>query len=700
MIPTTENTTTQSNIDGHKIQMRFDEDSLVHLMSLLTNAYTDPELAVVREYSTNARDSHIEAGQTRAIEVETPSALKPVLIVRDFGIGLSEQDIEQVYSLYGASTKRDTNDQVGALGIGGKSALAYTDQFTVVGVKDGVRTVVSVSRDEDGAGTMTIVETLPTDEDNGVEIMVPCHRHSDFDEKAKAFFRYWPKGSVLLNGKEPDHIDGLKLTDRIMLVEREGFYDKSVVVMGNIPYEIPSEIEPLKGALNGRRVVATVPIGDVHFAPSRETLQLTGRTKKRMEALNEEAQSALAVSIQTDIDSAPDKVEALRKATAWRRTFDRQQLSAATVQSIDSLAYKGEPVPKSLQMPTHKNEKGEDVRPKLKVTSKSGHKLSETDSAQYKYIEAITALQSILVTGYTADSFIPSHKKKLVVYSDQQEIGGNHYVLLNGTMPENVDWFDVPVIKWEDVKLIKLDRTAINVEGSRKTLLGSYDVHDGGRMTHEKQASELEGDLYYYTPQTYEGYGYSKRKQERAERVQAELFKAYRPDAMLIRLGLNRIAKFKRDFPQGKEAHPELTVMHDELVKSLGEDDKQALAQHDHGDTSKLEELDPDLIEDPDLKRAIELANMDVSVLSNKLKPFQEPCLKLTPKSVSPKEQAYKLADHYPIVEQVEAWRYGRGKDAEKLRWHMYIYLNATYEVEQELAAGKEASNQTIVQSA
>src|SRR5271167_2884058 len=105
MIITPEDTTQQSNIDGNKIAMRFDEDSLVHLMSLLTNAYTDPELAVVREYSTNARDSHIEAGQTRAIEVETPSALKPVLIIRDFGIGLSEQDIEEVYSLYGASTK-------------------------------------------------------------------------------------------------------------------------------------------------------------------------------------------------------------------------------------------------------------------------------------------------------------------------------------------------------------------------------------------------------------------------------------------------------------------------------------------------------------------------------------------------------------------------------------------------------------------
>ena len=685
MITTKDESKTLSNIDGQKIAMGIDQKSLPHLMNLLSKPYNDPEAAVVREYSTNALDSHVEAGQTRPIEVTTPTALDPKFIVRDFGVGLNRVDIEETFSQYGASTKRETNEQVGSLGIGSKSAFAYTSQFTVVGIKDGIKTIIDVAKDDEGGGVMTVVDEIPTDEGNGVTIMVPVQRHNDFEDKAKALFRYWQPGTVLLNGKEPEHIEGLPLTDSIMLVDKGHYRDQSVVVMGNVPYEIPPEIEPLKGALNNRRVVATVPIGDVSFTPGRESLELSNRTKARLETLNEEASTALAVSIQSDIDAAPDKADALRKATDWRRTFDRQYLHPTAVKALDDLSYQGKPVPKSLQLPKNKNEKGEETRPKLKISDRFASKLSDTTTQQY--IEAVTALQSILVTGYTADSFTPSHKKKLVAHCDEHDIDGNMYVMLNGTMPEDVEWFDVPIIKWEDVKLIKLDRTQVNVEGSRKTLLGSYDVHDGGCFTIEKKADELEGDLYYYTPQTYECYGYdSKRKQEQAERAQAELFAKYRPGAMLIRLGLNRIAKFKRDFPNGAEAKPELVKMHAELVKTLGTDGLQALALREAGGTSKLEELDADLVEDPALKRAIELANTDVSAIAEALRAFQNQHLNLTVKNPLANVKAYDLDEHYPLAAHVKAYHYNRrGKDSEKLRWHMIIYLNAAYETEQEL---------------
>jgi hypothetical protein len=64
--------------DGRK-RMSFDENSLSHLMSILTDLYSDPALAVIREYSTNALDSHVEAGNTDPIEVILPSMLNPSL---------------------------------------------------------------------------------------------------------------------------------------------------------------------------------------------------------------------------------------------------------------------------------------------------------------------------------------------------------------------------------------------------------------------------------------------------------------------------------------------------------------------------------------------------------------------------------------------------------------------------------------------
>ena len=104
--------------------MTIDPSGMAHVMAILTNLYANAPLAVLREYATNARDSHVAAGSDRPIEVDLPTDLNPSLVIRDFGVGLSEQEIIDVYARYGASTKRDTDDQVGAFGLGWRLAAA------------------------------------------------------------------------------------------------------------------------------------------------------------------------------------------------------------------------------------------------------------------------------------------------------------------------------------------------------------------------------------------------------------------------------------------------------------------------------------------------------------------------------------------------------------------------------------------------
>jgi hypothetical protein len=41
--------------------MSIDPSGMAHVMSVLTNLYADAPLAVLREYATNARDSHVAA---------------------------------------------------------------------------------------------------------------------------------------------------------------------------------------------------------------------------------------------------------------------------------------------------------------------------------------------------------------------------------------------------------------------------------------------------------------------------------------------------------------------------------------------------------------------------------------------------------------------------------------------------------------
>src|SRR4051812_4240346 len=131
MIPDRNAAVIQDNVGGERVLMSIDPEAEEMVIKSLTDLYNDPEYAVVREYSTNAWDAHVEAGVTRPVEITLPTRWDPVLKIQDFGIGMTADDMRDTYSKYGTSTKRTTNSQTGMLGFGCKSALTYTQAFTV-----------------------------------------------------------------------------------------------------------------------------------------------------------------------------------------------------------------------------------------------------------------------------------------------------------------------------------------------------------------------------------------------------------------------------------------------------------------------------------------------------------------------------------------------------------------------------------------
>lgn len=111
------------------------ETHAAHIMGILRSTlYSRKALAVLREYGTNGWDEHRESGQPdRPIKVVMPTVLKPTLLIRDFGRGLSEHDVLHIYTQYGESTKRSSNTATGMLGIG--CLLAGQPIVTREGVK-------------------------------------------------------------------------------------------------------------------------------------------------------------------------------------------------------------------------------------------------------------------------------------------------------------------------------------------------------------------------------------------------------------------------------------------------------------------------------------------------------------------------------------------------------------------------------------
>ena len=119
MLITTDRPAPRSSGIKSEVGFTIDPRNLAHVVSLLRDAYSDPITAVLREYSVNAADAHVEAGiPDKPFEVTLPGRLEPVLKIRDFGHGLTPEQIEGLFCSYGASSKRQSNDYTGCLGIG------------------------------------------------------------------------------------------------------------------------------------------------------------------------------------------------------------------------------------------------------------------------------------------------------------------------------------------------------------------------------------------------------------------------------------------------------------------------------------------------------------------------------------------------------------------------------------------------------
>lgn len=107
--PTT--SSTEASTTGFSIEMN------ASMFSMLTrNVYNDVILAPIREWSTNALDSCIAAGIDPHFDVHLPTISEPTFAVRDYGTGLPESDILGLFSVLGASTKRNSNAYNGTFG--------------------------------------------------------------------------------------------------------------------------------------------------------------------------------------------------------------------------------------------------------------------------------------------------------------------------------------------------------------------------------------------------------------------------------------------------------------------------------------------------------------------------------------------------------------------------------------------------------
>lgn len=298
--------------------------NMSQLMSILRDQlYSNKKLAPIREYSCNAYDANVEAGKkTTPIMVTLPNSLIPTLKIRDNGKGLSYYDIINIYCSYGESTKTNSNEMVGHLGIGSKSAFAYGDSFIVTSFFEGTRTVYSCALDESSAGSVIVMDSGETDEESGIEIAITVKDEdvSEFIATAIQFFKYWDVKPIIYGmspilENEYNSIEKPILFSEQYNVYTKGYsYDNSYVVMGNIRY--PLDLGILRSLVQNDSVLSTIynyvfdrhkvvikaNIGDVEHSPSRESLQYTNRTLSFISSIISKIKDDLLNSINSEIN--------------------------------------------------------------------------------------------------------------------------------------------------------------------------------------------------------------------------------------------------------------------------------------------------------------------------------------------------------------------------------------------------------------
>ena len=135
---------------------------------LSSGLYANKIRAIIRELSCNAVDSHVAAGKSDTpFDVHLPNQLEPHFSIRDYGTGLNHDQVTNIYTTYFESTKTDSNDFIGALGLGSKSPFSYTDNFTVTAIKDGRKGIYTAFINEKSVPSIALMMEEETDEPAG-----------------------------------------------------------------------------------------------------------------------------------------------------------------------------------------------------------------------------------------------------------------------------------------------------------------------------------------------------------------------------------------------------------------------------------------------------------------------------------------------------------------------------------------------------
>jgi len=249
---------------------------------LTSKIYTNKVKAVIRELSTNAWDSHQDAGNPDSFDVHLPTSLEPWFSVRDYGTGISHEQMMTLYTEFFRSTRTVSNDFCGALGIGRMSPLCMADSFVVTSWFNGEKRVYSAYKDENDCPQFAKLTEENSDDPNGVEVSVAVSTDQiyEFTEEAVNVYKFFdniPNINIReVADRASSAFDHFNIRTNDFATSTK--WGSINCVMGNVGYSV--SYKDIQHPFNDMELNLYFNIGELSFTPGRESLSFDKKTKE------------------------------------------------------------------------------------------------------------------------------------------------------------------------------------------------------------------------------------------------------------------------------------------------------------------------------------------------------------------------------------------------------------------------------------
>lgn len=256
--------------------------------NLFGDLYANPFRSMIREIVANAHDANRQSGYNGPVEISVhKDGVEYYIEIKDRGVGMTYDDMVNIYTTFFKSTKNDSNDSIGGFGIGSKSPLAYADYFIATSVKYGKKNIIMTSKNNDIPSYQVMLKNVDTDNSSGTTIRIPIEENDVGKIEGvynQELIGFWPLPKLTdLNGKDVS-VEAIEVVDGFRLIKSKANHFSGFRMSVGGPNYVISHLHMAFNIVS----IMDVPIKDVKVSLSRETVTYDDVLKQTLSGIFKE----------------------------------------------------------------------------------------------------------------------------------------------------------------------------------------------------------------------------------------------------------------------------------------------------------------------------------------------------------------------------------------------------------------------------